>query len=278
MKLTRTDFNEYLRNYQPLPHEKYDPDDRRFRLPMHYFLLNHYRLWRAASAATPYFPSGPMTIVDLGPYPGSFLRFLRRLVPDQPSRLVGVGLMASDEFRRAMKESCGAEILDVNLDPSNDRLRAKNYPTRIPLEDRSVQFAFALEVVEHLMSPMHLLREAFRILAPRGHLLITTPNVSRIGNVIKLLSGRSNFDRLISDLDRAAEEWPPHFREYTLQEVRDLLKDAGFESAMARQFHGRHSRYHVRSPARGLSDLAKWPFYAVPHLRDNLLVVGRKPG
>jgi len=75
-------------------------------------------------------------------------------------------------------------------------LRDKDYPTRIPLNNDSVEFVFALEVVEHLVSPSHLFAEAFRICAPGGYLLVTTPNVTRIGNVFKLLIGHSNFDRL----------------------------------------------------------------------------------
>ncbi len=132
--------------------------------------------------------------------------------------------MTSDEFRRAMAEDSGAEILTVNLDPRNDQLRSKDYPTRIPLDDGSVQVAFALEIIEHLVSPSHLFAEAFRICSPGGHLVVTTPNVTRIGNVFKLLIGRSNFDRLIPvDYEDPCAEWRPHFREYTMAEIADFF-------------------------------------------------------
>lgn len=118
--------------------------------------------------------------------------------------------MTSDDFRRAMAEACGAEILTINLDPRNDQLRGKGYPTRIPLEDGGVEFVFALEVVAHLVSLFHLFAEAFRICAPGGYLLVTTPSVTRIGTVFKLLIGRSNFDRLGPlDYENPGDEWPP---------------------------------------------------------------------
>lgn len=270
-------FERLARNYQPLPFEAFPPTDARYRIPMHHVLKNADRLWVALRTAGRYMPPDPAAIADLGTYPGSLLRLLRPLVPS--SRLIGIGLMTSDEFRRAMAEDCHAEILSVNLDPKNDQLRGKGYPTAIPLEDGSVDFVFALEVIEHLVSPSHLLAEALRVLVSGGHVLLTTPNVTRIGNVFKLVIGRSNFDRLIPlDYDRPDDEWRPHFREYTLGEVCALLARTGFSVLEARHFVDNDTRYNVRGVTQRLIDLAKLPFHAVPHFRGSLLVVGRKPG
>lgn len=179
----------------------------------------------------------------------------------------------------AMKEDCGAEILEVNLDPGNLQLSGKPNQGRIPLADASVDFAFALEIVEHLLSPADLLREAFRILKPEGHLVVTTPNVTRIGNIFKLFVGRSTFERLLPPgYHDPSDEWRPHSREYTLEEAGQLLREAGFSPVEARQFNGRYSRYNRRSMIQYWIDAAKIPFQAVPHLRDSLLLVGRKPG
>ena len=186
--------------------------------------------------------------------------------------------MTPDDFRRMMREDCGAEILTVNLDPRNEPLRGKRYPTRIPLADASVDFVFALEIVEHLVSPSHLFAEAYRILAPGGHLLITTPNVTRITNVLKLLAGSSNFDRLIPlDYDNPDDEWRPHFREYAMEEIGDLLRRAGFRVVTAAHAVAEDTRYDVRPAARRLLDFALRPFDLIPHLRGSLLVIGGKP-
>jgi SAM-dependent methyltransferase len=278
MSLDRRRFGQVVRDYRPLPFEDFSPDDARFRVPMHHVRKNRDRFWAALGAAARHLPEGPLTIVDLGTYPGSLLRLLSRLLAPRPRRLIGVGLSISPEFRRAMAEDCGAEILEVNLDPRNDQLGGKGYPTRIPLEEGSAEAAFALEVIEHLVSPTHLLAEAYRVLAPGGHLVATTPNVARIGNVFKLLAGRSNFDRLVPlDYHNPEDEWRPHFREYTLAEVGELLRRAGFAVVEARHFVGEDTCDNVKSPAARLVDLAKLPFYAVPRLRGSLLVVGRKP-
>ncbi len=278
MRISRRHFNQIVRNYQPLSFEVFSLTDRRFRVRMHYVLKNCYRFWIALRTAARYLPRGSLTVADLGTYPGSLLRLIHRLLPPETCRLVGVGLMISDEFRQAMAEDCGAEILTVNLDPKNEQLRGKGYPTRIPVDDASVEIAFALEVIEHMVSPSHLLGEASRILAPGGHLLSTTPNVTRIGNVFKLLVGRSNFDRLIPlEYERPEDEWRPHFREYTLAELCDCFRQAGLQVVETRHFLGENTRYNVKTKAQRLIDLAKYPFYMVPHLRGSLLVVGRKP-
>lgn len=277
MRISRSQFKKLVRDYQPLSFESFPPNDARFRVRMHHVLKNYNRLSVALRTAAYYFPPGALTMADLGTYPGSLLRLLRCLLPPEKCRLIGVGLMITDEFCQAMAEDCAAEILTVNLDPSNDQLRGKGYPTRIPLEDGSVDFAFVLEVIEHLVSPSHLLEEASRILAPGGCLLVTTPNVTRIGSVFKLLVGRSNFDRLIPlDYVRPEDEWRPHFREYTLGELCECFRLAGFHVVEARHFLTKDTRYNVKTLSQRLIDLAKIPFHLIPHLRGNLLVVGKK--
>ncbi len=276
--IDRRRFDEVVRDYAPLSIEAFSAADPRYRVPMHHLLKNRDRFWLALSAAAGFFPSRAFTVVDLGVYPGSLLRVLRRLLPPETCRLVGVGLLTSGGFRRAMAEDCGADILTVNLDPRNEALRGKGYPTRIPLGDGGVDFVFALEIVEHMVSPSHLFAEAFRILASGGHLLITTPNVTRIGNVFKLLAGRSNFDRLVPlDYDNPDDEWRPHFREYAMSEVSDLFRRAGFRVVRARHAIAEDTGYDARSVRQRLAGLAKLPFFAVPHLRGSLLLVGEKP-
>ena len=277
--IRRGRFDRLVREYKPLAFEVVESTElRRFRVPMHHVLKNRDRLWLALKVASKYFPTVPFTVADLGTYPGSLLRLLHFLLPPETCRLIGAGLMISDDFRLAMVKECGAEILTVNLDPRNDVLRGKGYPNRVPLTDGSADFVFALEIVEHLVSPSHLFAEAFRICAPGGHLLVTTPNVTRIGNVFKLLIGRSNSDRLIPpDYDNPEDEWRPHFREYSMAEVSNFFRRAGFRVVEQRHAIGEDTHYNVKSVTQRLIDLAKLPFYGIPYFRGLLLVVGRKP-
>jgi len=277
MPVSHSRFQEILRDYRPLEFEVLERQEF-YRLSMHHALKNRSRLWLSLRTTSCYFPEHPFTIVDLGTYPGSLLRFLRRILSPDRCRLIGVGLMISDEFTQAIEKDCSAEIHRVNLDPRSEQMARKGDPTRIPIDDGKADLVFALEIIEHLVSPSHLLAEAFRILAPGGHLLITTPNVARIGNVLKLMVGRSNFDRLVPiDYEHPEDEWRPHFREYTLSEIETFLQGVGFEVVESRHFLGHDTRYNIKSPAQRIIDCVKLPFYAIPHFRTNLLVLGRKP-
>jgi hypothetical protein len=60
-------------------------------------------------------------------------------------------------------------------------------------------------------------------------------------------------------------------------EMVEVLARAGFAPAEERFFVDRDTDLCMRSSRQRLIDLAKVPFHALPHLRDSLLLVGRKP-
>jgi SAM-dependent methyltransferase len=127
-------------------------------------------------------PDGQQTIVDLGPFPGSLLRLLRGIEPTRAARLFGAGLMASPDFVQFMRQDAAAEIFTVNLDPVGQQFSSKGYQEKVPLPDHSAQLVFALEIVEHLTSPFHLMTEAYRILKSGGHLVINRMSSSAISS------------------------------------------------------------------------------------------------
>jgi SAM-dependent methyltransferase len=253
-------------------------DDVRFRTPMHHAMKCRDRLHVALRSGLRTLSSEQQTIVDFGPFPGSLLRLLRTLEFTRSARLFGAGLMATEEFVRGMRDEVQAEIFTVNLDPAGPHFREKAYCETVPLPDDTVRLVFALEIIEHLTSPHHLLREAYRILGRGGHVVLTTPNVTRIGNIFKLLVGRTPNDRLAPPgYDNPEDEWRPHAREYAMHELMDMLGQAGFEIAEARCFLGEDTQACRQSARQHAVNWAKWPFYVVPHLRGSLLIVGRKP-
>lgn len=277
-ELTRSRFQDLLRSYRPSRYETFGQEDERFAVPMHHALKCRDRLHVALRSGLRTLPRDRQTIVDLGPFPGSLLRLLRSLDFTRSASLFGAGLMASDEFVRFMQSDVQADILTVNLDPAAGQFRSKGYTEKVPLPDYSARLVFALEIIEHLTSPFHLLAEAYRILGSGGHMVITTPNVTRIGNIFKLLIGRTPNDRLAPPgYDNPDDEWRPHAREYAMHELADMLRQTGFEIAESRFFLGEDTQECCQSVRQHGINWAKYPFYLVPHLRGSLLIVGRKP-
>jgi SAM-dependent methyltransferase len=113
---------------------------------------------------------------------------------------------------------CTIDLFDVERD-------------RFPYDDNRFETVLACEMIEHLLrDPMHLLLECRRILEEGGRLIITTPNVSSLTSVARALHGYDN-PQLYSQYQRpgtGASTDPPHVREYTAFELRDLLQAAGF--------------------------------------------------
>lgn len=80
------------------------------------------------------------------------------------------------------------------------------------------------EVIEHLIfSPTFFLFNLHGLLKPDGLLLITTDNVSRITNIVKLLLGQNIFYFL------QPFSCFRHNREYTRRELEDLLEGVGYK-------------------------------------------------
>lgn len=103
---------------------------------------------------------------------------------------------------------------------------------RYPYDDGSFETVLACELIEHLVrDPMHLLLECRRILEEGGRLIVTTPNISSLTSVARVLHGYDN-PQISSDYPRPRADVPdeiPHVREYTAFELRTTLEAAGFE-------------------------------------------------
>ncbi|MEO7911317.1 MAG: methyltransferase domain-containing protein [Roseiflexaceae bacterium] len=80
----------------------------------------------------------------------------------------------------------GAEYVGVDLSASRVRFAQTRLGTQaallqigsgtLPFATESFDLVFVTEVIEHLKNPNQLLDEIYRILAPQGRLILTTPN------------------------------------------------------------------------------------------------------
>ncbi|GAB4478121.1 MAG: hypothetical protein Kow00124_22090 [Anaerolineae bacterium] len=237
---------------------------------LRYLYTDLYRIQEVAEIVIRHSSPGE-NILDIGMGYGFYDMVLAR----HYDRVVrGLELTENIPVYSGLARDMGVEVIEGGLTAQG-----------LPLPDASVDFVILSEVLEHLrIGPALALREIGRVLRPGGHLLVTTPNIARLINVMHLLAGRNIIERLPdegADLDHITDAWQ-HIREYTMGELTDLLARSGFDVTEAR--HSRcWDRYNPhllrgaglmrRAAHLGLA-VATW---ALPPLRSDLMVLATKP-
>ena len=101
---------------------------------------------------------------------------------------------------------------------------------RYPYPDGHFSTVLCCELLEHLLSdPMHMMGELNRILAPGGHLVLTTPNICSWRAAAALLLGYHPglfHQYILPDENGGAD--PRHNREYAPRDVQEMFEAAGF--------------------------------------------------
>lgn len=165
---------------------------------------------------------------------------LKKLVPRDKGIVVADFGCGKGEIIKAMKEiNPGARY--VGLDVSGEALSEarKNLPRgrfekieegeRFPLDDKSVDFIFTSEVIEHVYDTENAVSEMFRILKPGGRMVMTTPYHCFVKNLLIVLL---NFNKHFNPTG-------PHIRFFTKKTLFGLLKKYGFKVRK----HGYYGRF-----------------------------------
>jgi 2-polyprenyl-3-methyl-5-hydroxy-6-metoxy-1,4-benzoquinol methylase len=90
----------------------------------------------------------------------------------------------------------GFEVNSVDINPSIFKLQGTqcikldlNYG--LPFPEKHFDYIVSLETLEHLWNPYGCIREFYRVLKPRGKLIVSTPNISTIfSRILFLFTGR----------------------------------------------------------------------------------------
>lgn len=93
-----------------------------------------------------------------------------------------------------------------------------------PFETEEFDVILFCEIIEHLLiNPVAVLKEIKRVLKPNGTLILTTPNVSRLENVARMIAGVNIYDPY-----SGYGPYGRHNREYNKHELYLLLNYLGF--------------------------------------------------
>ena len=114
----------------------------------------------------------------------------------------------------------------------------------LPYYDESFDSITCIEVIEHVLDPLKLLKELHRILCIKGQLVLTTPNIRYFRHIVTLLF-RGTFPRTTTD----TFVWGGgHLHYFTRKDLAFLLRKAGFNKI---KFFINHRQF-IRSSKRRL--------------------------
>lgn len=157
-----------------------------------------------------YYSSGKILEVGSAPY------HLTYLIKQSGLPVTGVDIDPSRQHE--FIQSVGLEIVRCNIEQE-----------QLPFGDNSFQYIIFNEIFEHLrINPIRTLREINRVLHPEGMLVLSTPNLYSVRNIVHLLLGRG-FDNPYSEFNKLETiGHMGHVREYSVAQVKEFLKNTGY--------------------------------------------------
>ena len=130
-------------------------------------------------------------------------------------------------------------VVGIDIDPDRSGQFIKKHRLKIhkcdveneklPLEDEAFGFVVFNEIFEHLrINPIKTLNEIQRVMKPGGILILTTPNLYSIANIIKFNLGKGINDPYneFEKIEKLGHMG--HVREYSTKEVAKFLEKTGF--------------------------------------------------
>ena len=207
------------------------------------------------------------------------LKYVSECLRPEQTRLLDVG---SGQFALLAKHLYGAQAEVVDIDSRYTRVLSDNgIPfrradlSREPIDAHPPYDVVVLaEVIEHVPTPPYVVFESIqRSLSPGGFLVVTTPNLYRLRNLVRMATGRPIFDHF-----RVPEQDGPlgHFLEYSQEQMEWHVERAGF------RIHRSELTQLSLGGATSLTRFARRTlapvFAARPLWRDNIVMIGQKPG
>lgn len=204
------------------------------------------------------------------------LKYVWNLPVAAPARVADVG---GGQFAVLLRELRGdeASVLDVSAKYA-DYLRSIGIAHHVcdllhdEVPSEGLDVIVIAEVVEHLSTPPYLALEKLRrALRPGGYMIVTTPNLFRLRNVVRMLQGRDYTARF-----HYPERGAPigHVMEFSRAHLAWQIERAGFELVRIdyRQFF-----HHPRAVADWLLYWLGSPMFLRPTCRDHLVAVAMRP-
>jgi SAM-dependent methyltransferase len=146
-----------------------------------------------------------LTILDVGCGDGTVSRLFL-----EAGKVFGVDIVP--EFvQKAIEKGIEAQTADVTKDG-------------LPFPKGEMDVIYAGAFIEHLYDPEFFLRECYRVLAKKGIIVLSTPNIASLTSRLRMLFGRG------PKFYTSALSWQfgGHIRIFTPGALKQLLEESGF--------------------------------------------------
>ncbi len=135
----------------------------------------------------------------------------------------------------------------------------------LPFVDNSFDMIILSEVLEHLFySPITMFLEIKRVLKPKGHLILTTPNVFSLPKKIKFLLGQNIYPPLEDFCTKPY--YSIHHREWGLNEIKTII--SLMDLKLTNSYHVTY--YYSKSILRRY--FKKFVYSLFPSLNEDIIV------
>jgi len=235
--------NDYQKSIAGVHGQDHGNPDLRGRT---YFEVNVYRYFHALQVCWPYLNRPNQKVMDVGSWPGAWMRVIANFCSRHQPRIWACGLIFPERFLEKMGGACQG-MLHCELDPQSP-MRDKAAPTS--LSEGGFTFVSAMEVVEHLYDPRGMFELIGLAMEPGGVLFVTTNNIARLSNLFTLATGgglAGNLDELNPRDGGILGNWRPHAREYAWQDLNQFASAAGFHHLT----HGFYQENYARRLVEG---------------------------
>ena len=137
----------------------------------------------------------------------------------------GIGTHAAVMMERGF-DVVGLDFSVAAIDRANRlgiTVLAADADTYLPFRNCTFDYVWATDVLEHVFDPIGLIEEIFRVLTPRGRVLVTVPNDLNLKSRIRIfLSGRSPQSKVY----RTSRQYKHHTL-FSMELLKYMLVDAG---------------------------------------------------
>lgn len=186
---------------------------------------------------------------------------------------IGGGIMAVLLSRILGIDAC---VGDVNDRPAGDisdlgiKFQLIDLTTDNVLPRERFDLVILQEVIEHLPQPPYItFQRIMKFLTPDGVLFFTTPNGSRVRNILYMLTGRAVLDNFRYP---GPGEVLGHQQEYLLPQLKWQLERAGMAPIIAEQYD---DGWQGATIAARTGHLLARSANLFPHLRNGLMVAAQ---